>query len=204
MLYILLIFEKAGIDIDPHIATMIFASCHVIACCGTAVAVDWIGRRPLLLLSTLGMALSYFGLSVFLILSHLGFDETQFSWLPIAAMALLALSYSIGLGPLSAIMANEFFNPELASLCNCIYIMLSCVGSFLFVKLFAVFSEAVGFHYSFLGFMVACIIGFFIVLFIIPETKGRSIESIRNGLGSVQEDFSKSVELPVGYIPKLE
>uniref|UniRef100_A0A6V7J169 Major facilitator superfamily (MFS) profile domain-containing protein n=1 Tax=Bracon brevicornis TaxID=1563983 RepID=A0A6V7J169_9HYME len=187
MMYIVMIVDATKTSINKHVASIIFASVQLLGCFLLSWTVDKIGRRPLLLISSSGMATSYAILGIFFTIQHLGYDVTALGWLPIAAVALYAFSYGTGVGPLTTVVANEVFNPDLATLCNSIHYIVFGSLSFILTKVFPLLTIKMGFQNCFFIFVATCTMGFFIILCFIPETKGKSIASIREELQGVKK-----------------
>jgi len=75
--------------------------------------VDKAGRRVLLIVSAVVMSLSFFGLGLYLDISHrLLYKESVFSWLPLILIALYISAFSLGFGPIPWVVMGEIFSNE--------------------------------------------------------------------------------------------
>uniref|UniRef100_A0A6V7IX48 Major facilitator superfamily (MFS) profile domain-containing protein n=1 Tax=Bracon brevicornis TaxID=1563983 RepID=A0A6V7IX48_9HYME len=190
MIYIAKIIDEVQAPIDTYVATIIYGSAQLFGCWLSTLTTDRFGRRPLLLLSCSSVATCHCILGVFFLLQSLDYDLIDYSWLPILAFTVLGFSFASGLGPLTALVCNEMFNPEFASICNCILITGYAVLTFILLKVFPLLVSIIGFHNCFFIFVATCTIGFFVILIMIPETRGRSIESIRNEMEQKKDSIT--------------
>ncbi len=95
------IFEKANTGIQGSIATIIVGVMQVIATFVSSIIVDKLGRRILLLLSVSVMALCTIVLGVYFYLSNNGTQNMDsLGWLPIVAMCVFIVVFSLGFGPI--------------------------------------------------------------------------------------------------------
>uniref|UniRef100_A0A6V7HQB5 Major facilitator superfamily (MFS) profile domain-containing protein n=1 Tax=Bracon brevicornis TaxID=1563983 RepID=A0A6V7HQB5_9HYME len=182
MMYIMTILDIAKISVDLHLASVICACAHIAGGWLSTLTTERFGRRPLLFLSTSGMAICHSVLGIFFLAQYLGIDVAKYGWLTIVAITVYGFSYSTGLGPLCVVISNELYNPELASICNSISQILFSILAFTMTKFFPLVKNAIGLHNCFFIFFCVCVVGFFVTMFIIPETKGKTIESIRKEL----------------------
>lgn len=74
--------------------------------------VDKAGRRVLLIISAVVMSLSFFGLGLYLHMSHKFNRDSFFSWLPLILIALYISAFSLGFGPIPWVVMGEIFSNE--------------------------------------------------------------------------------------------
>lgn len=75
--------------------------------------VDKAGRRVLLIISAVVMSVSFFGLGLYLDMSHkLALKDTVFSCLPLILIALYISAFSLGFGPIPWVVMGEIFSNE--------------------------------------------------------------------------------------------
>lgn len=94
------IFIAAGSGIEPEIATILVGVMQVVGTFVASLIVDRLGRRILLLVSDAVMALCTLVLGIFFFMK--GRDEesvTSIGWLPVVALCLFILAFSLGFGP---------------------------------------------------------------------------------------------------------
>lgn len=96
------IFKAANTGIEGSVATIIVGVMQVIAVFVSSIVVDKLGRRILLLVSVSVMALCTIVLGVYFFLSEKedGPSVEHLGWLPIVAMCIFIVVFSLGFGPI--------------------------------------------------------------------------------------------------------
>lgn len=95
------IFDKANTGIKGSLATIIVGVMQVIACFVSSMVVDKLGRRILLLISVSIMAICTIVLGVYFYLSDQNPSSMEnLGWLPIVAMCVFIVVFSLGFGPI--------------------------------------------------------------------------------------------------------
>lgn len=143
------------------------------------------GRRLLILISCAGMFVCQCALGVFSYLQSHDYEVKSFSWIPVAALSVYVVVYSLGMGPVPFVVASEVFSPEIAGLANSVGLLFLWILAFIVLKFFVTLSSAVGIYGCFFIFATFCATTFFFTLAIVPETRGKSLESIIEELGGV-------------------
>ena len=143
----------------------------------TAIAlVDKIGRKPLLYIGLGGMTISLIVLS----LSY-SLDFSFMKYLAVIFCATYIVFFSMSLGPIGLLLISEVFPLEFRARAMSIAIVANFIFNFIITGLFPVMLNNLGGSYTFLVFVGICIISFIFVFFVVPETKGVSLESIEEG-----------------------
>lgn len=105
------------ISVNSYYATICLGLTQVLGCILGTLAIGRIGRRGLLILSSLCSFFCMTGLSLTLWLRHLypdGDVATALSWLPLVWLVLFTLAFMVGLGPVPWVLLGELF-PGLTS-----------------------------------------------------------------------------------------
>ncbi|XP_057339495.1 uncharacterized protein LOC130676995 [Microplitis mediator] len=178
------IFASAGNSgISSSIETIIVGIVQLIASCVTPLVVDRLGRRILLIISGTGTALSLGVLGLFFYLKDAAkSDVSNIGWLPIASLIIFIATYSIGWGPLPWAVMGEMFSTEVKSKASGIVVFACWFLAFLITKYFSNIALAFGQYTAFWLFGVFCILSVLFTVFILPETKGKSLQEIQNEL----------------------
>ncbi|XP_063975008.1 facilitated trehalose transporter Tret1-like [Diachasmimorpha longicaudata] len=176
------IFNLAKSSVDPYVATIIFGVMQVIGAWLSTLTMERAGRRILLLVSSSGMAVCHCILGTFLLIQNFGYDMSAISWTPVIVLSGFSILYCIGVGPIAHVVPNEVYSPDLASISNSITLFIMTCCGFLVLKLFSVAVSVVELHGCFFIFMVFCMGTFLFAFLNIPETKGKTLESIRKEL----------------------
>jgi MFS transporter, SP family, xylose:H+ symportor len=160
------------------------------------IAVDRLGRRPLLIIGALGMGLSLSATGAALL------RQTGGSWLLIVVIFYIAC-FALSLGPVTWILLSEIFPLEIRSRCVAIASIALWAANFLVSQSFPMMTSSAWllrhFHNSFPFFVYAgfCVVEVVFVWKLIPETKGRSLEEIAQSWSGMQSDHQPAYTVPV-------
>ncbi|HET6815813.1 MAG TPA: sugar porter family MFS transporter [Mycobacteriales bacterium] len=144
----------------------------------TVVAVlllDRVGRRPLLLIGTIGLTIALIVLGLFFQLPALRHDAP---WVALVALLAFMASFAVGLGPVFWLMISEIYPLKYRSRAMAVSTVANWAANFLVSYFFLSFVGWVGkpgtfWIYAGLG---AAAVAFF--WWRVPETKGRSLEDV--------------------------
>lgn len=100
------IFQAAKSEIEDGLSTVIVGIVQFVATCFCIPLIDKIGRKPLLLISSVFMCVSLTMLSVYFELNARGV-VLEFEWLPPICLILFVIAYGIGYGPIPMIVMGE-------------------------------------------------------------------------------------------------
>jgi len=141
--------------------------------------VERLGRRPLLILGFIGVAISL-GLIAF----ATQFDGVFFQWLSAISIFLFIGSFAFALGPLPYVMASEVFPIKVRGQGMSLSAASSWGFNTLVVSSFPILLHGMGISFIFLLYASACVVGLLFTLRYVPETKGISLEKIEKHVQS--------------------
>jgi sugar porter (SP) family MFS transporter len=152
----------------------------------TVIAVlllDRIGRRPMLLIGTVGTVIGLVVLGFWFYLPAL---QNGYSWVALAALIFYIAAYAVGLGPVFWLMISEIFPMRVRSkseaVCSTTNWLFNFLVSYFFLQLVAMIGQA-GTFWLYAGLGVLAVIFFAIR---VPETSDRSLEEISRQIGGVE------------------
>ncbi|ODN01431.1 Facilitated trehalose transporter Tret1 [Orchesella cincta] len=183
--YTVSIFESAGSTMDPKISTIIIGVVTMLASIPTAALVDIAGRRILLMASELVMTVSLGLMGFYFHMMRTGlvlFDSvhyTDVTWIPLAALILFIIGYSLGCGPLSMMMIGELLPNRMKGVTSCIVLMTRWFLAFGVTSIFGNLKEFIYDDGTYWLFACICFTGTFFIFFCVPETKGKSLAEIQ-------------------------
>ncbi|XP_058811707.1 facilitated trehalose transporter Tret1-like [Topomyia yanbarensis] len=187
-----LIFDKARISLSADISTIIIGVVQVVCCLITLLFVDRVGRKPVLMWSSLGLTVSLGLLGAYFLLEPMGVPSQHISWIPLTGMIAFIAIYNFGFGPVPWAIAAEIFAYDLKPLGNTINVSVTWVLDFLALRFFLLISEAWGFQWAFWIFAIVCAAAFSFTLIFVVETKGLSLQEIQERLGEPSKRKGKS------------
>lgn len=179
------IFEKANTGLNSGYSTIIVGVMQVLAVFVSTLIVDRAGRRILLLISIIFLCLTSCTLGVYFYLSENEIDVNSIKWLPLVSVCIFIIMFNVGFGPLPWMMMGEIFAPEVKGVAASSACLFNWILVFIVTKFFSDLSETIGLAATFWLFAVICLIGTFFVYFIVPETKGKSLEEIQRELNNL-------------------
>ncbi|XP_068627054.1 facilitated trehalose transporter Tret1-2 homolog [Battus philenor] len=177
------IFKSTDSKIEPYLESIIIGSVQVATCVLSVILVDRVGRKPLLLLSALGVGLmngtigTYFYFSTW----HKSAVE-HLHWLPLAAIVIYIVCYAIGLSTVPYVIIGEMFPTNVKLYASCVAHIYTGISMFAVQKLFQVVKDSWGIYTAFWGFAAFSLLGLVYMLIALPETKGKSFTNIQAGL----------------------
>ncbi|XP_030749361.1 facilitated trehalose transporter Tret1-like [Sitophilus oryzae] len=197
MFYTETIFKEAGSSIDATISVIVYCSVELIAVTiATCFVVDRFGKRKLLITSAAGCGLSVFALSVYFFLKDFQVNTEYIFFLPITALVMYNIMFSIGLSFGMVTVLSELFPTNVKAKALCIADTFSVIMGSLVSKIFQIsFDEIGSMSYPFLFFSICSFAGLIFIVKYMPETKGKTLEEIQQLL--IGQEQCSSTEMSV-------
>ncbi|MEJ2901375.1 sugar porter family MFS transporter [Pedobacter panaciterrae] len=169
------ILNDAGIALsNSFLGQIIFGVANLVF---TFIAIwkvdDW-GRRPLYLIGTIGATISLF---VTGFLFYLGLTSSIFL---IISVTLFLACFAFSIGPLKFVVASEIFPTNIRGKALGVSIMVMWVADTIMGQVTPILLKQAGTPATFWVFAFFCLIAFFVVYRLLPETKGKSLEEIES------------------------
>ena len=178
MQYLQVLFDTITIDIDVQEATIFVLGVNLISGCIFHLQVPSLGRRILLILSTLGSCFTLIILATYLLLVEHEFDVSTVATLPVYDLMIYQIVFHIGLGTVPNVLLYELFPTELIGFVGTIIVIFDGIIGFTVSKLYQVIIDNVGPCAIYFIFAISCFLAFLMVLIWIPETKGKTYQQI--------------------------
>jgi sugar porter (SP) family MFS transporter len=166
------IFTAAGYSVgDMLFNIVITGSVNLIFTLVAMRTVDSWGRRKLMLLGSIGLAV------VYAILGGAYFME--FTGWPVLLLVITAIAiYSMSLAPITWVVLSEIFPNKIRGVAMSIATFSLWVASFILTFTFPILNDALGASGTFWVYSFICVGGFLFIKSKLPETKGKSLEEI--------------------------
>ncbi len=167
------IFLKAGYRdaSSAFFATVIVGIVNFIFTIIAVAEVDRFGRKPLLLAGFAGMFTAMVSTAVLF-----GASAVSPMWVLAPILGFVAL-YAVSLGPVAWVLVSELFPNRVRAMAMAICMSALYMTDFLVSLTFPTLLEAMG-HGVFFIYATVCAAGFLFTLFIVTETKGKTLEEI--------------------------
>ena len=104
--------------------------------------------------------------------------------IPIVLLTLGSVAiYSFTLAPVVWVILSEIFPNRIRGAAMSLSAVVLWIGNFSLTFTFPSIKEALGWSMNFWLYAVICLVGFAIIYYRLPETKGKSLETIERELG---------------------
>jgi SP family facilitated glucose transporter-like MFS transporter 8 len=184
MFYTVSIFQAAGFKESGGVATVVIGAVQVIATIAACTLMDSKGRRKMLIVAGLGMAVACFTLGTYYRSVNTGTSlgsspvVSNLSWLALVSLIAYMIAFSLGWGPVPMLLMSEVFPGRARGTASAICVLTNFLMAFVVTKWFSWLQATVGLDGTFWLFGMACIGAIIFVIYFVPETKGRSLEDI--------------------------
>lgn len=164
------IFEKIGGGGDSMLQTVIMGCVNIIFTLVAIFTVEKVGRKPLLIVGSVGMAVGAFSVALC--------DELQVAGiLPVLSIIVYAAFFMMSWGPICWVLISEIFPNTIRSKAVAIAVAFQWIFNYLVSSTFpSLYEFSPGFAYGLYG--VICVISALFVWRMVPETKGLSLEQM--------------------------
>lgn len=180
------IFENVRMGLDSKYGTIILNVFQVASAVVQSLVVDRLGRRLLLWLSAaiMTVCLILVGLTLTLKENYIVAPEYHIyiDYVPLVALVVFTIAFSLGLGPIPWLMMGEIFPPEIKSLAASVATFISWLAAFAVTKIFLVVEDNLGGDIVFYIFAVVTTIAVVFTLALVPETKNKTFNEIQQSL----------------------
>ncbi|MCY9111252.1 sugar porter family MFS transporter [Bacillus atrophaeus] len=174
------IFTKAGLGTSASVlGTMGIGVLNVIMCITAMILIDRIGRKKLLIWGSVGITLSLAALSA--VLLSLGLS-TSTAWLTVVFLGVYIVFYQATWGPVVWVLMPELFPSKARGAATGFTTLVLSATNLIVSLVFPLMLSAMGIAWVFAIFSVICLLSFFFALYMVPETKGKSLEEIEESL----------------------
>jgi len=172
------VLQAAGFK-ESGAATVVIGVVQVIATVVACAVMDKQGRRRLLILAGLGMALSCASLGFYYNVTRADPTATdRLGWLALASLIGYIVAFSLGWGPVPMLFMSEVLPSRARGTASGVATLVNWALAFVVTMFFASLKAAVGLDGCFWIFGVACLLAVQFAVRYVPETKGRSLEKI--------------------------
>ncbi len=178
------LWKLAGVSEEVALQRNILSGAVSIAACFVTMAlVDKIGRKPLLLIGSAGMAISL-GLMTYAFANgtldaggNLQLNP-QLGMIALVAANLYVIFFNVSWGPVMWVMLGEMFPNQIRGSALAICGFAQWFANYLIAQSFPVMASSLGLAVTYSFYTVSAAISFFLVKAFITETRGRELEAM--------------------------
>lgn len=166
------IFRSAGYSIDDTLQNIAWTgSVNLVFTLVAMAVVDRLGRRPLMLAGSAGLAVIYVLIGLCYFKGLLGPS--------VLGLVLMAIAcYAATLAPVTWVVISEIFPNRIRGTAMSVAVFFLWLACFILTYTFPIMNEKFGAAVTFWTYAGICVLGFLLVSRRLPETKGKSLEQI--------------------------
>ncbi|MBP6977873.1 MAG: sugar porter family MFS transporter [Lentimicrobiaceae bacterium] len=165
------IFESIGASQDDQLLQTVFiGGVNLVFTIVAMLLVDKLGRKPLMLVGSGGLAILYL-----LVVQLLGARSASVSWFLLAAIG----TYAMSLAPVTWVLISEIFPNKIRGEATSIAVLSLWAAYFILVFTFPVLFEKLQ-DRSFYIYSAICVLGFIFILLKVRETRGKTLEELED------------------------
>jgi len=172
------IFKLAGLS-SASVAILASVGVGVVNVVLTVAAmrlIDRVGRRPLLLVSLAGMALSLFVLGLAFALPQTSGNR---GWIAVSSLMVYVGSFAIGLGPVFWLVLSEIYPLNIRGRAMSIGTAANWSVNLIVAITFLTLTQVLGGAATFWLYGIVGVGAWLFAFFLVPETKGKTLEEIQ-------------------------
>ncbi|XP_004932337.1 facilitated trehalose transporter Tret1 [Bombyx mori] len=182
------IFDAAEGGLGPAESSILFGSVQLLTSAISSQLVDRLGRKPLLLISSCGVAVTNIIIGAYFFIKDLNSEYVvSVKFIPLVVILIFIFSYTIGLATVPFAITSEMFPTNIKSKATCVIQIFVALITFAVTKLYQVVDSNLGTYVVFWGFAVMSVAGVIFILILLPETKGQSFAAIQEKLYSSEK-----------------
>ena len=178
------LWQLAGFTEDQSLQINIVSGAVSIAACFLTIAlIDRIGRKPLLLIGSAGMAVTLFAMVYAFANGTLDAEgnlqlSSGLGTLALIAANLYVIFFNVSWGPVMWVMLGEMFPNQLRGSALAVAGFAQWFSNYLIAQSFPIMAATLGLALSYSFYAVSAVISFFLVQKFIHETKGKELEDM--------------------------
>ena len=166
------IFESAGAEGGGMMQTVIMGVVNIVFTVVAIVTVDRFGRKPLLIIGSIGMAVGAFMVAV---CDNMGIKGI----VPVLSIIIYAAFFMMSWGPICWVLIAEIFPNTIRGKAVAIAVAFQWIFNYIVSSTFpALYDFSPMFAYGLYG--IICVLAAFFVWRWVPETKGKTLEDMSN------------------------
>jgi MFS transporter, SP family, xylose:H+ symportor len=168
------VYQSAGYGLNDILFNIVITGAiNLVFTLLAMLLVDRFGRRRLMIFGCVSIALSHIAASL-AYHAHL-----QGKWVLMLTLCAIAC-YAVSLAPVTWVLISEIFPNRIRAAAVSTTVAFLWIASFVLTYSFPMIDQALGTSGAFLIYGSICVAGAFLIVFAVPETKGRSLEQIES------------------------
>ena len=164
------IYEAMGFD-NPMVLTVFNGIVNLGFTCVAIFTVEKLGRKPLLIIGSLGMALGAIGVAI-------TFGNPSMQLFCMVSIMVYSASFMFSWGPICWVLIAEVFPNTIRGAAVAIAVAFQWIFNWIVSTSFVPLANSMGYWFTYGLYGVICIIAAIFVWKLVPETKGKTLEDM--------------------------
>ena len=164
------IYEAMGFD-NPMVLTVFNGIVNLGFTCVAIFTVEKLGRKPLLIVGSLGMALGAIGVAI-------TFGNPSMQLFCMVSIMVYSASFMFSWGPICWVLIAEVFPNTIRGAAVAIAVAFQWIFNWIVSASFVPLANSMGYWFTYGLYGVICIIAAIFVWKLVPETKGKTLEDM--------------------------
>ena len=164
------IYEAMGFD-NPMVLTVFNGIVNLGFTCVAIFTVEKLGRKPLLIVGSLGMALGAIGVAI-------TFGNPSMQLFCMVSIMVYSASFMFSWGPICWVLIAEVFPNTIRGAAVAIAVAFQWIFNWIVSTSFVPLANSMGYWFTYGLYGVICIIAAIFVWKLVPETKGKTLEDL--------------------------
>lgn len=164
------IYEAMGFD-NPMVLTVFNGIVNLGFTCVAIFTVEKLGRKPLLITGSLGMALGAIGVAI-------TFGNPNLQLLCMVSIMVYSASFMLSWGPICWVLIAEVFPNTIRGAAVAIAVAFQWIFNWIVSTSFVPMANSLGYWFTYGLYGVICILAAIFVWKLVPETKGKTLEDM--------------------------
>lgn len=174
------LFDAAGSVLTGDVVGILIGLLYIFGDIIAIMIIERVGRRPLLLFSTLGGVIPHFLLGLFFYLKNSGSQTIEnFLFLPIVSILTFIITYSVGLSVIPPVIPGVLMPNNAKTKVTSVIFFISYFCFSTVTVVFPIMNDYVGPSWCMWFFAVVESLTFVFVYFFLPEVTGKSSQEIQ-------------------------
>lgn len=182
MAYAEMIFEHIGSGLSAGYLTMILGFVQLVASVCGSIFMDRFGRRRIMFISIITAAICNGILVIYFLLQQKSYDLSSWTWFAITIIMVFAAFSVFGMITLPMVILGEVFPKHLKGIAANVLVMNGSMMAFMLAKLFQIIIDSLGYAAMFGMFTFVCVVFTPFFWYMLPETRGKSLQEILDEL----------------------
>lgn len=170
-------------QLSPILGSCLLMVTQMMVICVSSLFIDKIGRKPLFTLSSgLSCLMLFIQASFSILKTYSSLDLSFMHWFPVLVMVFFVSFFTMGLGVGLNIFVSEMFSSSIKAKALSLNSVVSALSMMASIKYYQYSSDNYSLAVTFYTFAFCTFIGTFFFRFLLPETKGKTLEAIQQEL----------------------